>query len=88
MLNSAVEVNDGQPEQLVSLLDGQFDVAGERVAVLGLPFKRGSDDVCNTRSVQVFVGFRERGASVAAYDRVATESMPMLSPKSNTLIRR
>ena len=74
MLEAAVEVNDLQPERLLSLLDERADVAGERVAVLGLSFKPGTDDVRGTRAVPVIEGLQERGAEVVAYDPVATGS--------------
>ncbi|WP_459191561.1 nucleotide sugar dehydrogenase [Halosimplex sp. J119] len=74
VLEAAVEVNDGQPERLLSLLDDHVDVAGKRVAVLGLSFKPGTDDVRGTRAVPVIEGLQDRGAEVVAYDPVATES--------------
>jgi UDPglucose 6-dehydrogenase len=74
MLEAAVEVNDAQPERLLSLLDERTDVAGERVAVLGLSFKPGTDDVRGTRALPVIEGLQERGADVIAYDPVAAES--------------
>ncbi|WP_436926742.1 UDP-glucose 6-dehydrogenase AglM [Halosimplex amylolyticum] len=74
VLEAAVEVNDGQPERLLSLLDDHADVAGKRVAVLGLSFKPGTDDVRGTRAVPVIEGLQARGADVVAYDPVAAES--------------
>ncbi|WP_096391565.1 UDP-glucose 6-dehydrogenase AglM [Halopenitus persicus] len=75
LLNAAVEVNDRQPERLLELLDAHVDVANERVAVLGLAFKPGTDDVRNSRAIPVIEGLRERGADVVGYDPVATETM-------------
>ncbi|WP_135829696.1 UDP-glucose 6-dehydrogenase AglM [Halorussus halobius] len=75
MLAAAIEVNDRQPERMLDLLDDHVDPAGERVAVLGLAFKPGTDDVRNSRAIPVVEGLRERGATVAAYDPVATETM-------------
>jgi len=75
MLSAAVAVNDRQPERLLSLLDRHVDVAGERVAVLGLAFKPGTDDVRNSRAIPVIEGLRERGATVVGYDPVATDAM-------------
>ena len=75
MLDAAVAVNDGQPERMLELLDSHVDVAGERVAVLGLAFKPGTDDVRNSRAIPVIEGLRERGADVVGYDPVATENM-------------
>jgi UDPglucose 6-dehydrogenase len=71
LLEAAVAVNDRQPGRLLDLLDRHVDVAGERVAVLGLAFKSGTDDVRNSRAFPVIEGLRERGADVVAYDPVA-----------------
>ena len=75
MLNAAVEVNDLQPRRMLSLLDDHADVAGRRVAVLGLAFKPGTDDVRNARAIPIIDGLHERGATVAAYDPEAAENM-------------
>jgi UDPglucose 6-dehydrogenase len=80
MLEAAVEVNDRQPERLLALLDDHVDVSGERVAVLGLSFKPGTDDIRGTRAIPVIDGLQERGASVVAYDPVATEKMAEQRP--------
>ncbi|PSP82405.1 nucleotide sugar dehydrogenase [Halobacteriales archaeon QS_1_68_17] len=75
MLESAVAVNDRQPERLLALLDDHVDVAGKRVAVLGLAFKPGTDDIRNSRAIPVIEGLQERGADVVAYDPVAAGAM-------------
>ena len=75
MLQAAVDVNDRQPVRFLELLDRHVDVAGERVAVLGLAFKPGTDDVRNARAIPVIEGLLERGAVVVAYDPVAAENM-------------
>ena len=75
LLSAAVEVNERQPERLLALLDGHVDVAGKRVAVLGLAFKPGTDDVRESRAIPVIEGLLDRGAEVVAYDPVATENM-------------
>lgn len=56
-------------------MDDHVDVSGRRVAVLGLAFKPGTDDVRNPRAIPVIEGLRERGATVVAYDPVAAENM-------------
>ncbi|MDV7349623.1 UDP-glucose 6-dehydrogenase AglM [Halorubrum distributum] len=75
LLNAAVEVNDRQPERLLALLDEHVDVEGERVALLGLAFKPGTDDVRNSRAIPLIEGLQKRGATVVGYDPVATEPM-------------
>ena len=75
ILEAAVEVNDRQPERMLNLLAKHVDVDGARVAVLGLAFKPGTDDVRNSRAIPVIDGLHDRGAEVVAYDPVATENM-------------
>jgi len=75
VLEAAVELNDRQPGRMLDLLADHVDVDGKRVAVLGLSFKPGTDDVRNSRAIPVIEGLRERGAGVVAYDPVATGNM-------------
>jgi UDPglucose 6-dehydrogenase len=72
LLEAVVEVNDRQPERVVELLDRGFpSLDGRRVAVLGLAFKPGTDDVRESPSLPVVRALRGRGATVRVYDPVA-----------------
>ncbi|MXR53007.1 nucleotide sugar dehydrogenase [Halovenus sp. WSH3] len=75
MLDAAVAVNDQQPDRLLGLLEEHVDVAGKRIAVLGLSFKPGTDDIRNSRAIPVIEQLLDRGATVVGYDPVATEEM-------------
>jgi UDPglucose 6-dehydrogenase len=75
MLDAATEINDQQPKRLLSFMDDHVDVRGKRVAVLGLAFKPGTDDVRNSRAIPVIEGLQQRGAEVVAYDPIAAENM-------------
>jgi len=77
LLQAAIDVNDRQPERMLDLLDSHVDVAGERVAVLGLAFKPHTDDIRNSRAIPIIEGLQARGAEVVAYDpdRGAVETM-------------
>mgnify|MGYP006288174237 CR=1 FL=1 len=75
LLQAAVTVNDKQPGRLLELLDRHTAVEGTRVAVLGLAFQPGTDDIRTSRAIPVIEGLAERGAHVVAYDPVATENM-------------
>jgi UDPglucose 6-dehydrogenase len=81
MVAAAREVNDRQPERLLELLDAHVDVAGERVAVLGLAFKPGTDDIRGSRAKPVIEGLRDRGADVVAYDPLANDAMAAEYPE-------
>jgi len=75
MVEAAREVNDRQPERLLELLDAHVDVSGKRVAVLGLAFKPGTDDIRGSRAKPVIEGLRARSAEVVAYDPLAADAM-------------
>jgi UDPglucose 6-dehydrogenase len=75
LLDAAVAVNDAQPRRLVDLLAEHVALEGARIAVLGLSFKPGTDDVRKSRALDVIDRLRERGAEVVAYDPVAIENV-------------
>jgi len=75
LLNAAIAVNDAQPERLVALAEEEEPVTGKRVAVLGLVFKPGTDDMRNSRAISLIEALHDREAEVVAYDTVATENM-------------
>lgn len=75
VLQAVCDRNERQPARLLELVDEHTDVAGKRIAVLGLSFKPGTDDTRNSRAVPVIEGLAERGATVVAYDPVAVEDM-------------
>jgi UDPglucose 6-dehydrogenase len=75
VLEAAVDVNERQPERMLGLLETHVDPEGARVAVLGLAFKPGTDDVRNSRAIPVIDGLQARGADVVAYDPIATQNM-------------
>jgi UDPglucose 6-dehydrogenase len=75
MVEAAIEVNDVQPQRLLGLMDEHVDVDGKRVAVLGLAFKPGTDDIRGSRAKPVIEGLQDRGADVVAYDPLAAEKM-------------
>ena len=74
LLDAVVEVNDLQPRRAVELLRKHVELDGARVAVLGLAFKPGTDDVRGSRGLEVARILREEGADVVAYDPRANEN--------------
>ena len=83
LLDAVVAVNDRQPMRMLELLERHVDVAGERVAVLGLAFKPGTDDIRGSRATLVIEGLLERDAEVVAYDpTAASESMREQFPEA------
>jgi len=74
MLEAAVEVNDRQPVRLLGRLREHVDPEDARVAVLGLAFKPGTDDIRNSRAIPLIEALLDAGADVVGYDPVATEN--------------
>ncbi|ELY37699.1 UDP-glucose 6-dehydrogenase AglM [Natronorubrum tibetense] len=81
VFEAAVEVNDRQPERLLTLLEAHVDLEDARIAVLGLAFKPRTDDIRNSRAIPVINGLQRRGAEIVAYDPVASESMSTEFPE-------
>ncbi|MEY7851227.1 UDP-glucose 6-dehydrogenase AglM [Natrarchaeobius sp. A-rgal3] len=75
LLDAVVAVNDAQPRRLVELLADHVDLEGSRIAVLGLAFKPGTDDVRKSRALDVIAHLRTRDATPVAYDPVAIETV-------------
>ncbi|WP_022835596.1 UDP-glucose dehydrogenase family protein [Salisaeta longa] len=72
LLQSVLDINAAQPQQMLRLLRAHLpDLRGRRVAVLGLAFKPGTDDVRESPALPVIRSLRAEGAHVMAYDPVA-----------------
>ncbi|NGM67795.1 UDP-glucose/GDP-mannose dehydrogenase family protein [Natronolimnobius sp. AArcel1] len=75
LLDAVVGLNDEQPRRLVDLLADHVSLSEARIAVLGLSFKPGTDDIRKSRALDVIESLLERDASVVAYDPVAVENV-------------
>jgi UDPglucose 6-dehydrogenase/GDP-mannose 6-dehydrogenase len=75
MLESVLEINAQQPHKLTAILRKHLDdLRGVNVAVLGLAFKPGTDDVRESPAIPVINDLIQAGAIVRAYDPIATEN--------------
>lgn len=73
LLESVLQVNKQQHQQVLSLLDKHFpSLAGVRIAVLGLAFKPDTDDVRESPAIPVIRELLARGAHVSLHDPVAS----------------
>ena len=69
LLNAIVAVNSGQPARLIELAKSKAkSLKGTKVAVLGLAFKGGTDDVRDSPALKVIEALISEGANVTAYD--------------------
>jgi len=76
MAKAIHRVNENQKEvlaeKIINYLDG--DMSGKKVAVWGLSFKPGTDDMRNAPSISLINNLVDHGAEVIAHDPVAIEN--------------
>ena len=81
LLSTLIAVNDQQPIEGVRMLEEEIgNLAGKRVAVLGLAFKGGVDDIRETRAVPLITQLLAKGARVVAFDPMAMGHFIRLMP--------
>jgi len=75
ILEAVEDVNHAQKEVLVRKVVDVYgnDLSGHRFAVWGLAFKPNTDDMREASSRRLIESLLERGATVTAYDPVATD---------------
>jgi UDPglucose 6-dehydrogenase/GDP-mannose 6-dehydrogenase len=71
ILDAVRQVNAERPERVLALLRSRIDLEGAEVAVLGLAFKPDTDDLRESRSLDLVRLLRSAGARVRACDPVA-----------------
>lgn len=81
LLSALLATNDHQPLEAIRLLEGSVgSLRGKRIAVLGLSFKGGVDDIRDTRAVPLITGLLAKGAQVVAFDPMAMPSFIRIMP--------
>jgi UDPglucose 6-dehydrogenase len=87
MVQAALDANELQQmkpvEKLQALVQRELgeDLAGKRVAVLGLAFKANTDDVRYSPSIKTIELLQQQGAEVRAYDPIAIDNMRKIFPE-------
>ncbi|HEX5309908.1 MAG TPA: UDP-glucose/GDP-mannose dehydrogenase family protein, partial [Solirubrobacteraceae bacterium] len=82
LLNAVTEVNELQKRRVVSKLQRHLgDLAGRRVALLGLAFKPNTDDMRGASSLVLASRLQAEGAHVRAFDPIAEEQARLLMPQ-------
>lgn len=71
ILNAVLQTNEIQPLRVVQLLEQEMEVPGRTVAILGLAFKPGTDDLRESPAIRVVEALEQRGAHVVVHDPVA-----------------
>jgi UDPglucose 6-dehydrogenase len=82
LLNAVIEVNELQKRRVVSKLQKHLgDLAGRRIALLGLAFKPNTDDMRGASSLVLAARLQAEGAHVRAFDPIAEEEARKLMPQ-------
>ncbi|HET7094173.1 MAG TPA: UDP binding domain-containing protein, partial [Thermomicrobiales bacterium] len=72
LLRAVIEINADARRRFVARADALLDgLDGRRIAVWGLAFKEGTDDLRESPAIAIIEMLRERGASVRAHDPAA-----------------
>lgn len=81
LLKSVIDVNEHQPGRIIQVLSRRIgDMKGKKIAVLGLAFKDNTDDIRDSRAIPVIEELLQTGATISAYDPMATETMKQVFP--------
>ena len=74
LLQSVVTVNEAQPAKMLEMLKKHFpDLEGRRIAVLGMAFKPGTDDIRESPALPVTAKLLEEKAIVTSFDPFARQ---------------
>ena len=71
LLRSVVEANEAQFARIVGKVAARVALPGARIALLGLAFKAGTDDLRDSPALEIARRLVEAGAAVHAYDPAA-----------------
>ena len=86
LLNEIRKVNDTQREIFFNKVrSALWTLRGKRLAVLGLAFKGGTDDIRESPAIDVIKKLLEAGALITAYDPAAMERAKEVLPPSEKL---
>ncbi len=79
ILKAVLDVNETQPIHTVGLLEEKLGkLEGKRIAILGLAFKGGTDDIRETRALPIVKELIDKGADVVGYDPEAMDNFAEL----------
>jgi UDPglucose 6-dehydrogenase len=86
LLTAVMEINAEQKARfLKKVREALWNVRGKRLAVLGLAFKGGTDDVRDSPALEIVTDLLAAGASIVAYDPAAVERAQAALPDTDAL---
>ncbi len=83
LLEAVLNQNEVQYLRAIRLLEEELvELKGKRIALLGLAFKGGTDDVRESCAIPIARTLKARGATVIGYDPVASENFADMMPEA------
>lgn len=87
LLDAVMRINEKQPKQILVLLEKHFSsFSGVEIAILGLAFKPGTDDMRESPAIPIIKELLHKGANVRAYDPVANHEAQKIFDDNNIAI--
>ncbi|WGI18132.1 nucleotide sugar dehydrogenase [Methanonatronarchaeum sp. AMET-Sl] len=81
ILDSVLKINQKQPRKIIDLLEQKIgDLNNKNIAILGLAFKPGTDDIRESRSIPIIKELKQKNAKITAHDPKATKNMKKKFP--------
>ncbi|MGH2505014.1 MAG: UDP binding domain-containing protein, partial [Ktedonobacterales bacterium] len=89
LLDAVMKINEDQRRALIDKLAAEFggaaNLRGKTVAALGLAFKDNTDDMREAPSIDIIHWLTEAGATVRAFDPVASETARGVLPAEGVI---
>ncbi len=84
LLSSVIDVNNRQRERMVNKIENALgSLENCKIAILGLSFKPGTDDIRESPSIDIISSLLDKKAQVKVYDPQAMSNMAAQYPEMN-----
>lgn len=81
LLSSVVRINSAQPLRLIEIAERRLgSLTNKEIAVLGLAFKPGTDDIRDTPALKIVARLIDKGAQIRTYDPQAMPRAKLILP--------
>lgn len=78
LMRAVLEVNNSQIDYIIAMMEKELDLSNKTIAILGLAFKAGTDDVRTSQSIPIIKALQSKGAKIKGCDPKAVENMKKL----------
>ncbi|MDR0777960.1 MAG: UDP-glucose/GDP-mannose dehydrogenase family protein [Methanomassiliicoccaceae archaeon] len=87
ILKEVIATNENRPRMMANMISNGLD-KNNRIGILGLSFKPGSDDVRDTPALKIIKELQKKGyEKISAYDPVANKEFSLRYPEIKITIR-